>query len=245
MAPNGTFVQGTPGRFGPWFPANCPYVTAVGATQVPTGTNILKDMANKKQPEVACETVIRSGGGFSDVSLWGAFFSPSFPQSPKQSSMSTHTNPLPLQHPQVFPMPHYQSEAVTHYLTTYPPPFGADRYNNTGRARGIPDVSANGANYMIGVLGKFRKIYGTSASTPTFGAVINLINERRLALGKGPVGFLNPVLYANPDVLNDVTQGANPGCGTPGFGARPGWDPVTGLGTPNFPKMLELFLALK
>ncbi|KAK8002133.1 hypothetical protein PG991_014355 [Apiospora marii] len=210
IASNGTFINGTSGRFAPQFPGNCPYVTAVGATQVPTGTNIVTDLASKVQPEVACETIIRSGGGFSDV----------------------------------FPMPPYQSEAVSHYLTTYPPPFGADRYNSTGRARGYPDVSANGANYMIGVLGTFRKIYGTSASTPTFGAIISLINERRLAAGKRPVGFLNPALYARPDVLNDVTRGGNPGCGTAGFGARPGWDPVTGLGTPNFPKMLDFFLSL-
>ncbi|KAK7955191.1 subtilisin-like protein [Apiospora saccharicola] len=209
LTSNGTYIHSNAGRFGPSFPANCPYVTAVGATQVPTGTNIIEELANKVQPEVACEMVIRSGGGFSDV----------------------------------FEMPAYQAEAVTNYLTTYPPPFGGDRYNNSGCARGFPDVSANGAHYVIGVLGRFRHVFGTSASSPTFGAVITLINERRLAAGKkGPVGFLNPVLYANPHVLNDVTRGANPGCGTGGFGARPGWDPVTGLGTPNFPRMLDLFV---
>jgi len=32
--------------------------------------------------------------------------------------------------------------------------------------------------------------------------------------------------------------------GTPGFTAVKGWDPVTGLGTPNFPKMLATFLLL-
>ncbi|KDQ18021.1 hypothetical protein BOTBODRAFT_104857, partial [Botryobasidium botryosum FD-172 SS1] len=37
--------------------------------------------------------------------------------------------------------------------------------------------------------------------------------------------------------LNDITMGGNQGCGTPGFTAVPGWDPVTGLGlslTPIF-----------
>ncbi|KAK8017805.1 hypothetical protein PG993_014131 [Apiospora rasikravindrae] len=207
---NGTFVNGTSGAFNPSFPGTCPYITSVGATQVPTGTNILQELASKVQPEVACETVIKSGGGFSNV----------------------------------FPMPSYQADAVSHYLKTYPPPHGADRYNNTGCSRAFPDVSANGANYMVAVLTSFHKVYGTSASTPTFGAVITLINERRLALGKGPVGFLNPALYAHPDVMNDITRGANPGCGTGGFAATPGWDPVTGLGTPNFPKMLDMFLRL-
>lgn len=73
---------------------------------------------------------------------------------------------------------------------------------------------------------------------------MNRLNEERMAIGKGPVGFLNPVLYENPWVLNDITNGSNPGCGTDGFYAVKGWDPVTGLGTPNYPKMLQLFLSL-
>lgn len=63
-----------------------------------------------------------------------------------------------------------------------------------------------------------------------FASVLNLINEKRLLARKKPVGFVNPVLYANPQVFNDITRGSNPGCGTNGFTAVPGWDPVTGLG---------------
>ena len=44
--------------------------------------------------------------------------------------------------------------------------------------------------------------------------------------------------------FNDITSGSNPGCGTEGFYAQPGWDPVTGVGTPNFVKLLALYLAL-
>jgi tripeptidyl-peptidase-1 len=44
--------------------------------------------------------------------------------------------------------------------------------------------------------------------------------------------------------FNDVTNGTNPGCGTLGFNATDGWDPVTGLGTPNFPALLGKWLAL-
>jgi hypothetical protein len=36
----------------------------------------------------------------------------------------------------------------------------------------------------------------------------------------------------------------DPYCGSQGFQASKGWDPVTGLGTPNYPKMLEYFLGL-
>ena len=51
-------------------------------------------------------------------------------------------------------------------------------------------------------------------------------------------------IYSAPEIFNDITNGTNPGCGTDGFRASPGWDPLTGLGTPNFPKMLAAFMAL-
>ncbi len=159
---------------------------------------------------MACETIIYSGGGFSNV----------------------------------FPLPSYQSAAVKGWFANHPPPYGAERFNNSQRTRGLPDVSANGANYVIAVDGNFSLVYGTSASSPTFGSIITLINEQRYNAGKKSVGFLNPTLYANPGVLNDITQGGNQGCGTPGFQSATGWDPVTGLGTPNYPKMLNLFLRL-
>lgn len=82
------------------------------------------------------------------------------------------------------------------------------------------------------------------------GSIITLINEARLNIGKRPVGFINPVLYAYPEAMNDINMGNNAICELPesdksaGFHATEGWDPVTGLGTPNFPKMLELFLSL-
>jgi tripeptidyl-peptidase-1 len=76
------------------------------------------------------------------------------------------------------------------------------------------------------------------------GSLFTLINQERALVGKGPVGFVNPVLYANPGVFNDITSGCTGGCGTTGFCASPGWDPVTGLGTPNFPQLLQLFLSL-
>ena len=55
-----------------------------------------------------------------------------------------------------------------------------------------------------------------------------------------------PQLYSPSfvDSFNDVTNGTNPGCGTEGFRASPGWDPVTGLGTPNFERLLANFLQL-
>ena len=45
-------------------------------------------------------------------------------------------------------------------------------------------------------------------------------------------------------VLDDIVGGSNPACGTDGFDAAEGWDPVTGFGSPNFRRLLELALSL-
>ena len=75
--------------------------------------------------------------------------------------------------------------------------------------------------------------------------MINRLNEERLAASKGLIGFLNPTLYSNPDMFNDITEGYNWGCNASiAFYAQKGWDPLTGLGTPNYPKMLKVFLEL-
>lgn len=199
----GQYNDGKSGKFNPSFPGTCPYITSVGATQVVPGASVTA-------PEEACETVIYSGGGFSNV----------------------------------FAMPSYQEEAVKAYFKNNNPPYTAQQYNNSMMTRGFPDVSANGANYIIAIDGRFGLVFGTSASSPTFGSVITLVNEARYDVGKSSVGFINPTLYAHPSVLNDITSGGNQGCGTPGFTAVKGWDPVTGLGTPNFVKLVALYLAL-
>lgn len=79
---------------------------------------------------------------------------------------------------------------------------------------------------MIAIDGSFSLVYGTSASSPTLGSILTLINQERLEAGKTSIGFINPVAYANPEVFNDITKGTNQGCGTEGFSAAPGWDPV-------------------
>ena len=69
--------------------------------------------------------------------------------------------------------------------------------------------------------------------------IIALLNDRLIAAGKSPLGFLNPFLYSTgASAFNDITSGTNPGCNTDGFPATTGWDPITGLGTPDFVKLL-------
>lgn len=83
---------------------------------------------------------------------------------------------------------------------------------------------------------------GTSASAPILASLLVKINDERLLAGKPPVGFVNPMLYQNPDAFHDITVGNNAECGTRGFSTAEGWDPVTGLGTPNYPKLLKAFM---
>ncbi|EJF64895.1 subtilisin-like protein [Dichomitus squalens LYAD-421 SS1] len=186
------------------FPASCPYVTAVGSTQVSPGKSV-------RDPETAT-FAFPSGGGFSNA----------------------------------FVRPRFQNAAVTNYLKHFALPYGPSVFNRSGRA--YPDVSANGCVWptVVAVAGNFNLTGGTSASAPIFASLITAVNDARIAIGKKPVGWINPALYSPWFVgsFNDVTNGTNPGCGTEGFRASPGWDPVTGLGTPNFERLLANFLLL-
>lgn len=67
-----------------------------------------------------------------------------------------------------------------------------DRFNSTGR--GYPDVAVRADDYMIVSNGNWTPVSGTSASNPVFASIITLINSERMHTGKGPVGFINPVL---------------------------------------------------
>ena len=59
-------------------------------------------------------------------------------------------------------------------------------------------------------------------------ATITLLNDRLIAAGKPQLGFLNPFLYGPAlTAFTDITRGNNPGCGTNGFSASVGWDPVS------------------
>eukprot|EP00927_Polykrikos_kofoidii_P013184 TRINITY_DN15721_c0_g1_i4.p1 TRINITY_DN15721_c0_g1~~TRINITY_DN15721_c0_g1_i4.p1 ORF type:complete len:656 (+),score=97.01 TRINITY_DN15721_c0_g1_i4:294-1970(+) len=126
--------------------------------------------------------------------------------------------------------------------------------HNPCERRGIPDVSLAGHSYNIIVGGEQMAIDGTSASAPVFGGMISLLNARRNAAGKPPVGFINPTMYQNPSAFNDIVQGDNkcggsgsvdqisgfiPCCG--GYDASTGWDAATGLGSVNFPKFQKMF----
>ncbi|KAI0029777.1 family S53 protease [Vararia minispora EC-137] len=132
----------------------------------------------------------------------------------------------------VFAQPSYQASAVSAYLNTLGNT-NSGRFNRAGRA--FPDVSAVGNNVEIAFQQQAGLVAGTSCSSPIFASIVSLLNGELVAAGKAPLGFLNPFLYSTGKAaLTDITSGSNPGCGTNGFPATTGWDPVTGLGSPNF-----------
>jgi tripeptidyl-peptidase-1 len=100
--------------FNPTFPSTCPYVTSVGATQLPEGARVspfsplAPFVAPSDPPETACEVVIASGGGFSNY----------------------------------FARPEWQEGAVRRYLDGKGKGVEEGKWNASGR--GYPDISANG-----------------------------------------------------------------------------------------------------
>jgi kumamolisin len=112
---------------------------------------------------------------------------------------------------------------------------------STGKAgRGVPDVCGDGdpaSGFLVRVDGQEFPIGGTSAVAPLWAGLIALLNER----SGHRMGFINPVLYANPAALRDVTIGNNEvGSQKVGYSAGPGWDACTGLGSPDGLELLAV-----
>ncbi|KAH9036760.1 subtilisin-like protein [Lactarius deliciosus] len=113
------------------------------------------------------------------------------------------------------------------------------QYNAT--SRGIPDISAQALRFPIVLKGRKYLVSGTSGSAPIVAGMISLLNDYLISQGKVTLGFLNPWLYGpGKSGFTDITSGSNPGCNTDGFSAIEGWDPVTGLGTPDFQRLLPI-----
>ena len=51
-----------------------------------------------------------------------------------------------------------------------------------------------GMTSSSGIDGEFELVFGTSASSPVVGPIFTLVNDARIAIGKRPVGWLNPLV---------------------------------------------------
>ena len=200
------------------YPASDPLVTSVGGTYLCADPISGSRVADSVDPPINCQ----SNPGQTEVG-WidaGGGFS------------------------HVFAKPSYQN--------TLPP--GSNTGANVNNTRGVPDVGVE-ASSRTGVLvyddGSWFIVGGTSVACPTFAGVVAIADQ----LNGGGLGFLNDGLYrigANPtryaNDFFDVTTGNNDQYQSPqdpNYAATAGWDPVTGLGTPNAANLVpDLVLAV-
>lgn len=218
------FNQSNGQVFSPDYPTSSPYVTSVGATQFRSldGVGATSEMS----ASIMTGSLITTGGGFS-----------------------------PFQ-----PQPSYQTTAVQAYLkaaTKLPPSFA---FNSSMRA--YPDIVFNGHNYKIFMANnggnscpcQSLPVDGTSCSSPALSGLISLINDQLLNAGKSSLGFLNYLLYQMhdeaPQAFHDISEGSNRcnrfACCQYGYtAAKSSWDPVTGLGSPNFTPFMNYILQQK
>ena len=120
---------------------------------------------------------------------------------------------------------------------------------NPGQMAGriVPDVAANASantGYFVVAGGQQEISGGTSAAAPLWAALVARMNQQLQASGKR-VGYLTPLLYGTGALgrqgFNDIHTGDNVTAHVGGFKSAPGFDAVTGWGTP---KGKELLAAL-
>jgi subtilase family serine protease len=209
------------------WPASDPLVTGVGGTYLCTdatnGTSV-----DTLSPPGNCQGQtnreigwIAGGGGFSSV-----FSRPAY-----QSTLPAGSTSIPSTQrgvPDVALQASSRTGALV-YLTL--PPDG-----DSGLLCGSTPCSTGW--YDIG---------GTSLSTPQWAGIVAIADQLK---GHG-LGLINNALYAlanGPTYaadFYDVTTGNNGANApdVPGYSATPGWDPVTGLGTPNAANLVPDLVA--
>jgi subtilase family serine protease len=217
------------------WPASDPLVTGVGGTYLctdPLASDAQPRTIDSADPPPQCPANpgvaeigwIASGGGFSHV-----FSRPSY-----QDVLPAGSTPIGSM--RGVPDIAYNASSRTGVLVYLSlPPDG-----NSGAVCNVPappSVCSTGW-YIIG---------GTSAGSPQWAGLIAIADQ----INGGGLGLINPALYkigADPtryaNDFYDVTTGnnqANPD--VPGYPATPGWDPVTGLGTPNAANLLPDLVA--
>ncbi len=248
-AANGVTVLGSSGDFGSagvlktpvgqggtlmstpavWWPASDPLVTGVGGTYLCTDPNNTSTRTvDSTDPPSTCGAHagqaevgwIDAGGGFSSV-----FSKPTY-----QNTLPAGSTPIGSMRgvPDIGLQASSRTGALV-YISL--PPDGQSGLNCSG-------TPCSTGWFDIG---------GTSLSCPQWAAMVAIADQ----LNGSGLGLINPALYkvANgPNYANDffdITTGNN-GAFAPailGYPATTGWDPVTGLGTPNAANLIPDLVA--
>ncbi|HEY9756555.1 MAG TPA: S53 family peptidase [Oculatellaceae cyanobacterium] len=115
--------------------------------------------------------------------------------------------------------------------------------NGSTQGRGLPDVSAvadPNTGYSVLVDGNWQIVGGTSAVAPLFAGMTARFNQ----LASRHSGLFNTVIYglSGSTAFNDIVTGDNSCDGVNGYSAGPGWDPVSGFGSPKGAELFALFV---
>jgi len=98
--------------------------------------------------------------------------------------------------------------------------------------RGVPDISLNAFGYLGYWQSGWYGFLGTSLGAPSWAGIYADMDQMARAKAGTGLGFVAPALYSvagqKASPFHDITQGTNGQ-----WNAGPGWDPVTGLGTPD------------
>lgn len=218
------------------FPSSAPSVVGAGATA------IVLDPVNGGTDgvsEIVCSdadlNVITSGGGFSP-NFVSSSFQEAFVNSyiaPRRAALEARGAP---------------SDVVDQL------------YPSSPAMQGTPDIAALGANIITVINQRIELLYGTSASAPILASIITRINIERLSRGQSTMRYFTEFAYGaklnGTGAFVDVVSGSNCAAEYSGplngllmsyndtqcYAAGPGWDPVSGLGTVNYPALLAAAL---
>jgi hypothetical protein len=135
------------------------------------------------------------------------------------------------------------------------PAWQAGVVNSSNRAsstlRNVPDVAAeaNTDNYICDMGVCAGDFGGTSFAAPRWAGFMALVNQQAADNGDPAPGFLNPAIYSigqgssYGDAFHDIMSGNNDAldncCGWPYYNAVPGYDLVTGWGSPNGQSLID------
>ncbi len=130
------------------------------------------------------------------------------------------------------------------FSTVFSAPKWQDPYGYNNTMRGVPDVSLD-ANTQPGVIVIDENyeygVGGTSIAAPMWAGMIAILDQ----VSGRSLGFLNPLLYQISRTGYYGKALENVSTGTNGYYyANYGWNPVTGLGTPNLGWMVKAVLNL-
>ena len=113
--------------------------------------------------------------------------------------------------------------------------------------RCVPDISSLGdpfTGYFQVFEGQDQVVGGTSVSCPWVGGLYANALGARMEQGLPAPGDIHAMLYGNPQMFRDITEGNNSFMGVEGYNAGVGYDLCTGMGSVLGDEMVSAFVPM-